>query len=298
MERRRTRAKGNPQGALRVSDRAFLHPKGTSVKPSTSKELPLKIFEVGTFQRRVAGLMLAFLMVPVAACGGDGEEVQAQASSADTLVGTAPPSEEAGQSNPPPTSPRVDPARQQVSIAEMGYNLGSKGAPVKVLEFSDFGCGYCGRFHAETFPTIKQIYLDGGFVEWKFVPFVLGMFPNGLEASIASECAGEQDQFFPMQKRLFETQRGWRSSDEPNTFFAQLAEDEGLDVDRFKGCIAGDWQENRVRANIRLGQQVGVRGTPLFLVDGRSLPGALPLDSFRAILDAALRQRGITPPGG
>jgi protein-disulfide isomerase len=258
----------------------------------------LKIFDVGTFYRRVAGLLLAFLMASVAGCGGDGEEVQAQTSAADTLVGATAPSGEGGQSSPQSTNPRQNPSSQRVSIPDMGYNLGSEDAPVKVLEFSDFGCGYCGRFHAETFPSIKEIYLDGGFVEWKFIPFVLGMFPNGLEAAIASECAGEQDQFFPMQKRLFETQRGWRSSDEPNAFFAQLAEDEGLDVGRFEGCVAGDWQDHRVRANIRLGQQVGVRGTPLFLVDGRSLPGAVPLDSFRAILDAALRQRGITPPGG
>ena len=180
----------------------------------------------------------------------------------------------------------------------MGYNLGSSDAPVKVLEFSDFGCGYCRRFHEETFPTIQEIYIDGGFVEWKFIPFVLGMFPNGLEASIASECAGEQDKFFPMQKRLFESQRGWRSSEDPNAFFAQLAEEEGLDMDRFNGCVAGGWRENRVRSNIRLGQQAGAQGTPLFIIDGRSLPGALPLDGFRTILDAALSQRGIPPPGG
>jgi protein-disulfide isomerase len=234
----------------------------------------------------------------MAACGSDGEAAQAQTPAADTPAATMPLPGEGSQSDPRPTSPRLNGDQEQVSITEMGYNLGSEEAPVKVLEFSDFGCGYCGRFHLETFPDIKRIYIDGGLVEWKFIPFVLGMFPNGLEASIASECAGEQDQFFPMQKRLFETQRGWRSSEDPNAFFTQLAEEEGLDVDRFHGCVTGDWQGDRLRANVRLGQQVGVRGTPLFIIDGRSLPGALPLESFRAILDAALRQRGISSPGG
>jgi protein-disulfide isomerase len=247
---------------------------------------------------RVPAPALLLLLFPVAACGGEGEEVQAQASAADTLTGTMLRSVEGAHTTPRPTSPRLEPDAQQIRVSEMGYTLGSNDAPVKVLEFSDFGCGYCRRFHAETFPGIKRIYIDGGFVEWKFIPFVLGMFPNGLEASIASECAGEQDQFFPMQERLFESQSGWRSSDDPNAFFAQLAEEEGLDVERFNGCIAGDWRENRVRANIRLGQQAGAQGTPLFIIDGRAVPGALPLEGFRTILDAALRQRGITPPGG
>jgi len=179
----------------------------------------------------------------------------------------------------------------------MGYNRGSPEAPVKVLEFSDFGCGYCRRFHEETLPAITEIYIDAGFVEWKFIPFVLGMFPNGLQAATASECAGEQHQFFPMQARLFQDQRGWRNSDDPYADFSRIAEEEGLDVERFNDCIQGGWRDNRVRANVRLGQQAGARGTPMFLVDGRPVPGALPLSDFRRLLDAALLQRGITPPG-
>jgi protein-disulfide isomerase len=273
------------------------HPTTDSVQSHEIKETLLKISNFEGPRWRPS-LILALLMVSMAACGGEREAVQAQTSPADTLLGMMLQSAKEEQSAPRPTSPRIDPDPQQVRVSEMGYNLGSPDAPLKVLEFSDFGCGYCRRFHEESFPTIKRIYIDGGFVEWKFIPFVIGMFPNGLEASLASECAGEQDQFFPMQKRLFESQRGWRSSEDPNAFFAQLAEEEGLDVDRFTGCLAGNWRENRVRANIRLGQQAGVQGTPLFIIDGGPLPGALPLDSFRLILDAALTRRGITPPGG
>jgi protein-disulfide isomerase len=99
-----------------------------------------------------------------------------------------------------------------------------------------------------------------------------------------------------MQARLFADQSGWRNSDDPYVFFSDLASDEGLDVARFDACIEGGWRENQVRANIRLGQQAGARGTPLFLVDGRPIHGALPLTDFRTVLDAALLQRGVTPP--
>jgi protein-disulfide isomerase len=189
-----------------------------------------------------------------------------------------------------------DQAARTLQISEMGYNSGSSEAPVKVLEISDFGCGYCRRFHEETFPSLLSTYIEAGFVEWKFIPFVLGMFPNGLQAATAGECAGEQGLFFPMQARLFADQSGWRNSDDPYVFFSDLASDEGLDVARFDACIEGGWRENQVRANIRLGQQAGARGTPLFLVDGRPIHGALPLTDFRTVLDAALLQRGVTPP--
>jgi len=164
------------------------------------------------------------------------------------------------------------------------------------MEISDFGCGMCRRFHEETFPTLREVYIESGLVQWKFIPFVLGMFPHGLEASIAGECSGEQDRFFPMQQRLFADQSGWKNSQDPFPIFAQLAEEEGLDVDRFNRCIEGGWRENNVRANIRLGREIGVRGTPTFLIDGVPLSGALPLDTFRDILDLALTQKGVTPP--
>ena len=250
-------------------------------------------------------LSFCLLLLPLVACGGEGDEAQAQATASDSVVGAM--LESAAQqpatqqpTSPPSTSPRLS-AQEQVArppqVAEMGYNLGSAEAPVKVLEFSDFGCGYCRRFHEEAFPVIKEIYIDGEYVEWKFVPFVIGMFPNGLEASISSECAGEQERFFPMQDRLFASQSGWRNSDDPYAFFSDLAEEAGLDVERFNACVQGGWREENVRANIRLGQQAGAQGTPYFIVDGRTLPGALPLEDFRSLLDAALTQRGVTPPG-
>jgi len=241
-----------------------------------------------------AALASPFLM----ACSPGGAEDEGPSAASDSVVAAILGS--AAESAPPPSfSPRIptqDQENQPLNINEMGYDRGSSDAPVRVLEVSDFGCGYCRLFHEETYPTLQERYVDAGFVQWKFIPFVLGMFPNGLEASIAGECGGEQDRFFPMQTRLFRDQAGWKNSQDPYPFFAQLAEEEGLDVARFKGCIEGGWRENQIRANIRLGREIGVRGTPTFLIDGVPLSGALPLDTFMDILDLALTQKGVTPP--
>lgn len=178
----------------------------------------------------------------------------------------------------------------------MGFNHGSADAPVKVLEFTDFGCGYCRRFHQETYPTVADLYIDAGLVEWKHVPFVLGRFPNGLQAAMAAECAGEQDAFLPMHARLFEDQQTWKVRDDPYDLFVEMAREEGLDAARLKSCLEGGWRENALRDNLRLAAEVGVRGTPTFIIDGKVLPGFLPLSSFRDVLDMALQSRGITPP--
>lgn len=249
--------------------------------------------------RVLTAFLLAAAAVPSAlACSGGSAEAGNQAAHADSVVAAILGSVE--ESRPPSSfSPRTSPQEQEsrpLDIARMGYDRGSPEAPVRVLELSDFGCGYCRRFHQEVFPALLEIYVDAGLVQWKFVPFVLGMFPNGLEASIAGECGGEQDQFFPMQTRLFSDQSGWKNSQDPFPFFSRIAEEEGLDVDRFNRCVEGGWRESKVRANIRLGREVGARGTPTFLIDGAPVAGALPLDTFRDILDIALTQKGETPP--
>lgn len=246
-----------------------------------------------------SALLAAAIVVPsTLTCVQGHPEAGARTASADlTVAGTS--GFQGGSPPSDPRSPRLSPGEQEsqsLDLDQIGYDSGSPEAPVRVLELSDFGCGYCRRFHQETFPALLDLYVETGLVQWKFVPFVLGLFPNGLEASIAGECGGEQDRFFPMQRRLFSDQAGWKNSHDPFVFFAQIAAEEGLDVDRFNQCVEGGWRESRVRANIQLARELGARGTPTFVIDGIAISGALPLETFRNILDTALTRKGATPP--
>ncbi len=233
-------------------------------------------------------------------CGRGEEASPARTAEADSILRaiTGP---EAGNVALPAIqsgSPRLSPqerATLPLDLNTLGFNDGSPEAPLKVLELSDFGCGYCRRFHAETYPRIRQIYIEAGLVEWKYIPVSIG-FPNGLQAAIAGECAGEQEAFSLLRTRLFAEQSQWRGAEDPYPFFSDLAGKEGLDVERFDACIQGGWREARVRDNQRLNGELGVRGTPTFVVDGQLLPGAQPLEAFRDILDAALRRKGVEPP--
>jgi protein-disulfide isomerase len=188
---------------------------------------------------------------------------------------------------PPPTGGGPSVPNQVLSLG-MGYSLGPEDAPVNVVEFSDFGCGYCRVFQTQTLPVLVDEYVDTGLVRWTYVPYVLGIFPNGEQAALAGECAGEQGKFEPMRARLYEDQAGWRGADEPSAFFQRLADEEGLDAPMFARCMEGEEAASRVQDNTRLGQAGGIRGTPGFFVNGFPISGALPLDSFRDVIDLEL----------
>lgn len=190
-------------------------------------------------------------------------------------------------------------AAGQIDIDALGYNEGSADAPVRVLEFSDFGCGYCRRFHEESYPLLVQEYMDAGKVQWKYVPMVLGMFPNAIEAARTGECAGEQGQFAVMRDLLFERQPEWKQSDDPDPLMVRYAREVGLDMERFDQCVAEGWQDERIQDGTQLSRQVGVRGTPTFFVVGYApIPGAIPLDLFRAALDTVYAEATRGSEGG
>lgn len=215
-----------------------------------------------------------------------GQERAAPSSDADGPGAGARPGPE------PPASPPGD--SQRIDVSDLGYTTGSPDAPIQVIEFSDFGCGYCRKFHLETYPTLHEEYVETGKVAWKYIPFVLGQFPNGVEAALAGECAIAQGGFPAFRDRLFEDQGPWREAGEPLDVFVRLAREEGLDADRLRTCYEEGHPEERVRQNIRVGRQVGVRGTPTFLVAGHPLQGALPLEVFREIFDGILEDPAVS----
>lgn len=180
-----------------------------------------------------------------------------------------------------------------IDLAQIGYAKGDPDAPIRIIEFSDFGCGYCRKFHMETYPAVVEKYVDTGVVLWQYIPYVLGIFPHGLEAALAGECAGEQGLLEPYGARLFESQPEWKHHEGPvGELFMGYAREEGLDVERFERCIVEDWRRDRVRANVIAGGQLGVRGTPTFYVPGyKPASGALPEEVFDQIIAYVLAQQ-------
>lgn len=245
-------------------------------------------------------LMCALLLMSGAACQdqpeeNDGSDTRFSTAAGDILAATQ-------DSTPPiftqvPAGPRVSlgppatPPSQQgaLDIATLGFDLGNADAPVRIVEFSDYGCGYCRKFHLETWPTLRKDYIDTGKVLWKTVPFVIGNWANSVEASMGSECAVEQGKAARMTTLLFERQSDWKSVADPAPPVAMIAEAAGLDMTTYQTCLDESRYLWRVQAHSSLARQVGVRGTPTFFVIGYApVQGALPLELFKQVIDTVL----------
>jgi len=174
----------------------------------------------------------------------------------------------------------------ELGIESLGMNLGSVDAPVKVIEFVDYGCGFCRQFQAETFAAIRREFIETNMVEWKFLPFVTGMFGNSAVVTEASECALDQDGrlFALVSERLWADQREWKGSDEPLALVRGWLTQAGGDGSAFDTCMDDDRRMPRVTSATALAAQLGVRATPTFWVIGVGpIQGALPIDAFREI---------------
>jgi protein-disulfide isomerase len=213
---------------------------------------------------------------------------QAASTSSSAVEGSASPA-----TPPAAASSERSPRRvvvRGVDLTGVGYDKGSPSAPVVVVNFSDFGCPFCGSFARQTEPEIVKDYVQAGKVFFKYVPFVMGMFPNGNEAAHASECAAEQGRFWPMHDALYASQAEWKKARDPLPAFERYAREVGLDVPRFAKCYAiPDVNPGTMRSNVAAGR-LGIRVTPTFVVNGKGVEGALPLPQFRQLLDAAIAE--------
>ena len=190
---------------------------------------------------------------------------------------------------PSPASSQYANPNRGLSLAGIGHDRGGSAARVFIVEFGDFGCSYCAKFNVETFPKIDSIYVGGGFVRWKMVPFVTGMFKNSREVAEAAECAGEQGGFWKMHDLLYARRKEWIASKDIRTLVAKYAAEVKLDIAPFRRCLVSPEIRRRILQHDALAQQLSIRGTPTFFVNGRVIPGAIPFDMFQEVIREALR---------
>jgi protein-disulfide isomerase len=171
--------------------------------------------------------------------------------------------------------------------------LGAEDAPVKIVEFSDYRCGYCLAFYHETLFQLIDHYGDN-------IQFVYRDFPifgeESVNGALAAECADDQDAFWLFHNAIFDNQALEEPLplDEP-TLLA-MAESLELDIDTWQTCLASDEAYDEMVIDAVLAQNLGVRGTPAFFVNKQRLPGAQPLEAFMQVIDAELLALGIEPP--
>ncbi len=171
-----------------------------------------------------------------------------------------------------------------IDLTGVGYDKGSPTAPIVMVDFSDFGCPYCGSHARQTLPSLEREFIATRKVFYKYVPLVMGMFPNGNTAARAAECAADEGKFWPMHDRLYAGQQEWRKNGTPTPVYRRYARELGIDAERFTACLADGRTESRTKRASAVAQSLGIRATPTFTIDGQGIEGALPLDVFQKML--------------
>ena len=188
-----------------------------------------------------------------------------------------------------PTLGTVTP--EQMSIDSLGVDYGSLEAPLRLIEFYDYGCGYCRVFHQDTRAALHEQYVDSGRLFWKTIPFITGNWATSVPVTLAAECARDQgrDYFSAISELIFERQGDWKAASAPEELAEGFAEEVGLDMERYRTCFENDELLWRVQAQTDLAGEVGVTGTPTIVVAGVGpIMGALPLESFQQMFDTVL----------
>lgn len=172
----------------------------------------------------------------------------------------------------------------QVS-ADDDPRLGPDQSPVTIIEWSDFQCPYCKR-NGETLKQVKDKY--GDKVSIVFRDFPLPFHDKAPKAAQAGECAHEQGKFWEMHDKLFGNQ-GALDVDGLKTAAAEL----GLDTAKFAACIDGDKYKAEIDKDTAEGKVAGVTGTPASFINGKMVSGALPIETYSAIIDSELKKLGM-----
>jgi protein-disulfide isomerase len=164
--------------------------------------------------------------------------------------------------------------------------IGKEGAPVELVEFSDFQCPFCFSF----VPTLKKVEKDYGDkvrIVYRQYPLVT-IHPFAFKAAEASLCAKDQGKFWQMHDAMFMDQKKLAVPDLKST-----ARRLGMDAEKFNSCMDTGKFTEKVQTDMIEGNKYGITGTPAVFVNGLYLEGgAVPYETVKAAIDKELERAG------
>ncbi|MFC3132220.1 DsbA family protein [Microbaculum marinum] len=156
--------------------------------------------------------------------------------------------------------------------------LGDPNAPVTIVEYASMTCSHCAHFHKETYPQLKEKYIDTGKVYFVFREFPLD--PVATAAFMLARCVPE-DQYFPFVSALFENQDVWAFTNDRIGGLTKMGKQAGLTEEKFKECLTNQELLDGVNwVKDRGAKEFDVTSTPTFFINGEIVRGALPFEEF------------------
>ena len=161
--------------------------------------------------------------------------------------------------------------------------LGNPNAKITIVEFGDYQCTFCYKFHDETMKKINQEYIKTANVNFIYKDFPL----NGEQSILASEasyCAQKQNKFWEYHDTLYNNWGGENTGWITENVLQGFARDVGLNLDEFSQCLENSEYRQKVLDNEQFAREIGINATPSFLIFNDSelyrIIGAQPFDRF------------------
>lgn len=189
-----------------------------------------------------------------------------------------------------PSGPSDAKLSEMPEVTEDDWVRGAEDAPITLVEYSDYNCPFCERFHN----TMNEIIADNeGQVRWVYRHFPLdNIHPEARGIAYIAECVGREageEAFWTFTDRIFEEQEGMTQASSIELAVSEF----GLDAGTLESCAEEDSIQQKVEDDVQGGSAAGVTGTPGTIVvtnDGEFefLPGAVPATQVQSTIDGLL----------
>lgn len=160
--------------------------------------------------------------------------------------------------------------------------LGDPDAPNVIIEYASMTCSHCAAFHEETYPALKEKYIDTGKAY-----FILREYPLDALATAAFMLArcGPKERYYPLIDLMFDRQGEWAFTDNPKQALLTFVRQAGFSEESFNACLTNkEIQDGVLAVKNRASNEFGVSSTPTFFINGELHRGELSIDEIDEIL--------------
>jgi len=188
---------------------------------------------------------------------------------------------------------------QEVDIRGMEIDLsgkpviGKSASHLVMIEFSDYQCPFCGQYARETFPKIKELYVNTNKMDYAMIDMPLPIHNLASKAAEAVHCGEDQGKFWEMHEQMMVKQD---MLDKLSSYATNLS----LSLPQYEECLNSGKHAKRVAAEVEMAAKFGITAVPGFILAARdpqnpskakgiiALRGAMPLEMFQKEIDQAL----------
>jgi protein-disulfide isomerase len=189
-------------------------------------------------------------------------------------------------------APNETPQEEKITTQSLIQNgspiMGNPNAPITIVEWGDYQCTFCYKFHQSSKDALIEEYVNTGRINFVFRDFPL----NGLDSVLAAQasyCADDQGKYWEYHDEIYKNWAGERTGWVTRQSLDQFANAVGLDLIQFSKCLDDKKYQQRVLENEKFGVKIGIKATPSFLIFNNEkitkVEGNQPFSVFRQVID-------------